>query len=74
MTLRMIEKAKRLLTDGRVVVVLNANGKVLARVRGDSGDYQVTTTEDRPLQCTCPSFRRRCSHVLAVELVTGRGS
>ncbi len=72
MTQRMIEKAKRLLTEGRVVVVLNANGKVLARVKGDHGEYEIRSVDDQPLQCSCPSFRRRCSHTIAVELVTGR--
>jgi uncharacterized Zn finger protein len=61
-------KARRLLTEGRVIV-LEAHGRhVEAFVHGDSGVYVVTHSNGW-WSCDCP-HHGRCSHVRAVQLVT----
>lgn len=57
-------KARRLLVEGRV----RACSAGLALVRGDHGDYAVKLTERGP-DCSCPSWKRRCSHALAAGRV-----
>ena len=62
-------KARRLLVEGRVVVVGVDGTEVDAIVRGDSSYYLV---QHRPGSWTCPceAIRALCSHVRAVLLVT----
>ena len=62
-------KARRLLVEGRVVVVGVDGTEVDAIVRGDSNYYLV---QHRPGSWTCPceAIRALCSHVRAVQLVT----
>jgi hypothetical protein len=62
------EKACRLLANGAVTLSC-FEGELRATVRGDGGSYLVTLTRRGP-SCSCPAWRRRCSHVLAVERVT----
>lgn len=62
-------KALRLLVMGRVTVFCSERGTE-ATVEGDSGTWRVYRAPGR-WRCTCPS-RRPCSHVEAVERVTGR--
>lgn len=60
------EKARRLVAEGRVR--LSADGGH-AVVDGEHAAYTVRLTGYGP-SCDCPSYRRRCSHALAVELLT----
>jgi hypothetical protein len=57
------QKAERLLLDRSVVIKADA-----ARVKGDHGEYSVIFRDGR-WWCSCPA-RKKCSHILAVELVT----
>lgn len=61
-------KARRYLSEGRVVVQLVGPAGVLARVRGQGTEHRVSLTS-AGWHCTCPAFRD-CSHLLAVGLVT----
>lgn len=64
-------KGRRLLVEGRVRLVSVNGGRVEARVRGDSAAaYRVRHVPGAGWACTCPATSRRCSHVLAVQLVT----
>ena len=61
-------KAERLLLAGRLLVFCGERG-VAATVTGDSGTWRLFRESGR-WRCTCPS-RKRCSHVVAMERVTG---
>ena len=61
-------KAARLLTEGRVVIDIARDRYVRAYVRGDSGTFYEVVHDKGTWSCPCPSSR--CSHVLAVQLVT----
>lgn len=62
-------KAHRLLAEGRVRVVEVGCGRPgRARVRGDHATYDVAVDADR-IVCSCPAWRRTCSHALAVGLI-----
>jgi uncharacterized Zn finger protein len=72
MTREPIEaKAARLLLEGRVHIVRVSRGDVGAHVQGDTGTRTVTWTRWGDWHCTCPA-RGRCSHLIAVRLVTQR--
>lgn len=58
------EKAERLLTSGALTVAFTE-----ARVKGDHGTYHVVYRQGR-WWCSCPA-RKKCSHIEAVERVTG---
>jgi uncharacterized Zn finger protein len=62
-------KASRLLANGHVRVAC-VDGELEARVRGDHDTYSVRLTQCGA-SCSCPSWRRRCSHALAVERIVG---
>lgn len=65
-------KARRFLIEGRVLLnEVTRAGKVDAVVRGESGLYQVTCTEQGYWSCPCYA-KGRCSHVEAVSLVVTR--
>lgn len=58
-----------MLIEGRVVIhFVSPAGVVAATVRGESGFYKVTCTEQGYWQCPCFA-KSRCSHVEAVSLV-----
>ena len=61
-------KARRLLCEGRVVIDIARGRYVRAYVRGDSGTFYEIVHDKGTWSCPCPSSR--CSHVLAVQLVT----
>ncbi len=61
-------KARRYLTEGRVVIVHVERGRATAVVRGD-GHLHHVTVHGAAWSCTCAA-RGRCSHQLAVGLVT----
>lgn len=64
----VIEKAKRLLTEGRVTVVSAGDGFARAVVRGDGALYEVVD-DARGRHCPCAA-RGLCSHLRAVGMVT----
>jgi hypothetical protein len=62
-------KARRLLADGNVQVLECGYGRpARVRVEGDHADYLVVVS-DRGAVCSCPSFRKLCSHAVAAGLV-----
>lgn len=69
------DKGRRLLTEGRLVVTeIRENGTIVASCRGDSGEvyglgYDAVATKWR---CTCQEMKGRCSHLVALQLVTIR--
>lgn len=63
------EKARRLLGEGRVHIWAESGG-LRAQVEGDHGTYALGFSSRAGPSCPCESWRRRCSHALAVELVT----
>lgn len=65
---RMLEKAEKLIRNGRV----ESLGSQRFNVIGDHGTYIVVEAPDGTISCTCPGYRsrRRCSHSTAVLLKT----
>ena len=67
---RRLEKARKLVADGKVHRIEGADGYWI--VEGSSGFYLVNGT------CTCPDYRKRgktikwCKHMLAVEIARQR--
>jgi uncharacterized Zn finger protein len=61
-------KGRRLLTEGRVQIVEVGPLAISALVRGDSGEVY-TTGWVGDWACTCEA-RGRCSHLVALQLVT----
>ena len=61
-------KARRLLSEGRLIVRRVDGPYVLAFVRGDGVMHRIESHGEIGT-CTCPA-RGRCSHLLAVGLVT----
>lgn len=66
-------KARRYLTEGRVVLELVWHQEVAAAVRGDAAIHRVEFSSRRGWRCTCPAVGR-CAHLLAVGLVVALGS
>lgn len=62
-------KALRLLAE-QAVTIRCSNRGLVAHVRGDHGEYEFVPEPDG-WACPCPYTRRDCSHLRAVELVTG---
>ncbi len=60
-------KARRYVSEGRLVVDLVANGEVRARCRGDGAIYRLGYRNGR-WACSCPALGR-CSHLVALGLV-----
>jgi len=61
-------KARRYLTEGRLIVRRVDGPHVLAFCRGDGVMHRIEVHHD-DATCSCPA-RGRCSHLLAVGLVT----
>jgi len=73
MTREMIEdKARRYLTEGRVVVTRLLGDTVDAACQGDSGSYELGHRPGRGWFCSCPARGDRCSHLAALWLITIR--
>lgn len=71
-TLERIDKARRLLIEGRLTVTTVAGNLVAATCRGDSGEvYDLGYDLNRMWFCSCPS-RGTCSHLKALMLVVVR--
>jgi len=66
-------KARRYLTEGRVLVTGVSGDTVNAVVRGDAALHRVHYDPRRGWRCTCPALGR-CSHLQAVGLVVAVGS
>lgn len=64
-------KATRLLVEGRVAIRRVDHQHVVARVRGEGEDHEVTF--DGAWSCSCPA-RSRCSHQFAVMRVVTIGN
>jgi hypothetical protein len=56
-----------------LVDVACEDGAVVFRIRGRSGNWTVRY-EDGRAYCDCPSWRRRCSHVVVAEMLTDAGT
>jgi uncharacterized Zn finger protein len=70
----MTAKSCRLLADARVQILFATEHVVTARVRGDSGIYDVSWDRNGGRwSCTCAAFGDSCSHVEAVRSVTTKG-
>lgn len=66
------DKARRLLTEGRLEVERRDGAVIVASCRGDSGEqYRLGHDPARAphWRCTCPA-RTACSHLKALWLVT----
>lgn len=76
-TLERIDKARRLLIEGRLNVVSRGGDVILAKCRGDSGEvydlgYDWHQSAGRVgWFCTCPA-KGTCAHIKALMLVTVR--
>jgi hypothetical protein len=66
-------RGRRYLTEGRLTVERAGDGAIVASCRGDSGDmYRLGYDPGRrEWRCTCPA-KTRCSHLVALQLVTKR--
>jgi hypothetical protein len=73
MTRETIEaKARRYLTEGRLVVTRVLGDEVTAVCMGKTGAYDLGHTPGRGWWCSCPVRTDRCSHLAALWLVTIR--
>jgi uncharacterized Zn finger protein len=65
------DKARRYLTEGRLVLERVAGAEIRARCVGDEGDsYELAwDAKARSWRCSCPAFGKRCAHVLALARV-----
>lgn len=75
-TMERIDKARRLLIEGRLTVekVDTGRGMVYATCRGDSGTVYQLGFDPRgqgSWRCSCPA-RTTCAHLRALQLVTVR--
>lgn len=67
------DKGRRLLVEGRLVVrEVRPTGTIVAECRGDSGEVYALGYDARRKQwrCTCAEMKGRCSHLVALQLVT----
>lgn len=64
-------KARRYLTEGRLLVQAVTDTRIAATVRGDGALYRAGHNPVDRWHCSCPA-RGRCAHVLALQLVTVR--
>lgn len=66
------DKAARYLAEGRLTVTWVRGDYVVATCEGDSGKYRLGHQPGRGWHCDCPVRNDRCSHLIALELVTVR--
>lgn len=67
------DKARRLLVEARVTVIVRDRHHLQAEVRSDSGvEHHVTHDQTAGWRCTCEAtaYRSVCSHVMACQLIT----
>ena len=67
-------KGRRLLTEGRLVVLKVADGEITASCRGDSAEFYELRYDPASTRwsCTCQEMKGKCSHLIALQLVTIR--
>lgn len=67
-------KGRRLLTEGRLVVLKVDGDAIKASCRGDSAEfYDVGYDPERSRwYCDCAELKGKCSHLVALQLVTIR--
>jgi hypothetical protein len=71
-TLERIDKAARLLIDGRLIVQRVTWQRIVAACRGDSGEvYDLGYDGQGHWHCSCEA-KTTCSHLKALMLVTVR--
>ena len=66
-------KGRRLLVEGRLRVLrIEKTGLIVAECRGDSGEVYDLGFDPGPREwrCTCLEMKGRCSHLIALMLVT----
>ena len=66
-------KGRRMLTEGRLRVLrVERSGLIVAECRGDSGEVYDLGFDPGPREwrCTCLEMKGRCSHLIALMLVT----
>ena len=61
-------KARRYLTEGRLLVIEVAVDRIAALCRGDTGLYSLGYSAG-DWACDCPARTRGCSHLRALRLV-----
>lgn len=61
-------KARRYLTEGRLIVRHVEGSNVRAVCRGDGTLYRLGFSAEHGWACDCPA-RRRCAHLMALGLV-----
>lgn len=66
-------KGRRLLAEGRLTVVCVDGKKIIAECKGDSAEiYHLGwDPNEREWRCTCIA-RGKCSHLVALQLITRR--
>lgn len=65
------QKAARIVAEGRLTVRYRVGADVYALCDGDHGSYHLGRTKTSPGgYCECPTRSRRCSHLIALALVT----
>lgn len=62
-------KARRYLTEGRVILTNVSDGHVVASVRGEGAIY-ISTYAYGTWRCSCPAHSDGCCHLRALRLVT----
>lgn len=62
-------KARRYLTEGRLVIIEVREDRISAFCRGDGAVWAVGYSP-RGWECDCPALSSNCSHLLALRLVT----
>lgn len=65
-------KARRYLTEGRLVVTGVDGNHVTAYCRGQGEQYDLGHTPGRGWWCSCPARGDRCAHLAALWLVAIR--
>ena len=69
MTQATEDKARRLLTEGRLQLRSLDAEWITATIEGDTGAYRLGLNPGG-WWCACPARTRRCSHLLALQTVT----
>lgn len=62
-------KARRYLTEGRLLVVAVDQDRISALCRGDGRIYSLGL-DPRGWHCDCPAVTDQCAHLRALRLVT----
>ena len=67
---KVIDKAMRLVRDGRVELLDQGNYNVI----GAHGTYNVVINQKGQIACTCPGYgaKGNCSHTTAVDMFSKR--